>query len=858
MEIDWHWSLASVMAELDNPGAFGQRFGNLDLDRGGFLIATGSRRAVTQAFGTAELGHSAVNLDLDLGATRITRPQRIGEIRQRVVRIRSRLLFEPPDIARVRQEIAYQVPDVVIVSGAMSSPLNDLRWAAVIADHFDTPTIVAIATDDATGAEALEALGLRRRDTAHGTEQEVADSEQVQLFAARPIPAFRRTHPIMQQFAVQSLDASNAASPRPGSPKWTGQITLAAEPGSIIARGWTDTLADRTEPTPAQPRHVNTVVYAAADRVPVSAGGLLSIDTDYLLGIGIGQRRADSLLGGEASFPDELLPRRARRIGIFVQLTDHPGEDTQHGYLYLPDQGPAFTCPSSDQLPDEVDWDVINHEECSEEHRELAEFAIPQRSSRGRIDLEVLIYVGAAAVHKQVVELAVLAGEGAGARETYRLLHTFDKLPVLTDRAASIVEGADHLTINAVHGTGTFSFRFTAANWSPSAVAVRRALTDMYFVEKKSRYQARYPNVDVPPDPYRMMLRRLATVGRELYNRIFNTAASAGLAPMLQHEAQVRGRPPVVQIARTAQRPFVVPWQVLYDLPIEHPEDPLRTCPSVQEYGPGGSASWPPPATCPHTDFHEQATADPAEPAILRPRGFWGLAHLIEVPEPPKGRSLDQVVTEDPTSVAVLPGTGSRLDKTRLEEHLVELRKRVTGFPTGPDAVVTAARELRSALTPATMDIVYLLSHAEQAGEAGLDSKLVFPDRPLTSGDIAVWTRDKWPADHWYSRHPLVVLNACHTAEIVQSTMAGFVPNFVDGGAAGVIGTETLIDQLTASKAMEQFLAAFSTGSTVGEAIRLMRWHLLRRGNLLGFTYTPYCAASLRLRPATSQPGEHR
>ena len=82
------------------------------------------------------------------------------------------------------------------------------------------------------------------------------------------------------------------------------------------------------------------------------------------------------------------------------------------------------------------------------------------------------------------------------------------------------------------------------------------------------------------------------------------------------------------------------------------------------------------------------------------------------------------------------------------------------------------------------MDIVYLLSHAEQAGQSGLSSALVFPDRKLISDEIAVWTRTTGPPIHWAGRRPLIVLNACHTAEIVQSTLGGFVSNFVAGGAA--------------------------------------------------------------------------
>lgn len=78
--------------------------------------------------------------------------------------------------------------------------------------------------------------------------------------------------------------------------------------------------------------------------------------------------------------------------------------------------------------------------------------------------------------------------------------------------------------------------------------------------------------------------------------------------------------------------------------------------------------------------------------------------------------------------------------------------------------------------------------------------------------------------------------------------MATFVSNFVGAGASGVIGSETLLEQNSASTAMELFLKEFSSGSTVGEAIRKMRWSLLNQGTLLGLAYTPYCSADLRMR----------
>jgi hypothetical protein len=112
-----------------------------------------------------------------------------------------------------------------------------------------------------------------------------------------------------------------------------------------------------------------------------------------------------------------------------------------------------------------------------------------------------------------------------------------------------------------------------------------------------------------------------------------------------------------------------------------------------------------------------------------------------------------------------------------------------------------------------------------------------------------MWAHSTWPWDHWEERHPVVVLNGCHTAEILPETLADFVDAFTtSAGAAGVVGTEVTLDQALAGTAMEPFLAALHGGATVGQAMRHMRWELLRRGNVMGLAYSPYCAATLTLR----------
>ncbi|MEU6981727.1 hypothetical protein [Streptomyces sp. NPDC046371] len=366
----------------------------------------------------------------------------------------------------------------------------------------------------------------------------------------------------------------------------------------------------------------------------------------------------------------------------------------------------------------------------------------------------MLIYLGVAVVHIQRVDLDVAQGPGAAARVTYRLLHSFDRLPDLTDRTASVTEDAEHLIINGIGAPGVrsagrnsaFGFRASDRQGNGAVVQAREELIARHFTTRKGGWAPLYPDVDVPTNEYRDSLLHVAVLGRTLFNQLFNTPASRELAPMLQHEARARGRPPVVQIARTVRHPFVIPWQILYELPLEHPEAGTAMCPSVDEYGPDGNGAWPPPAACPHLGEHERALAEQPGRAFLCPFGFWGLAHILEVPEPPPGqRSLDHVITTSAVHPTIVTGVGTRLDADLVDRHLERVAAQPARLATTRDSPLRQAEQLRDALEPSDMDIVYLLGHCESTGPFGRTQALVFPDRTLTRDDIAVWARDKWP-----------------------------------------------------------------------------------------------------------------
>jgi hypothetical protein len=74
-----------------------------------------------------------------------------------------------------------------------------------------------------------------------------------------------------------------------------------------------------------------------------------------------------------------------------------------------------------------------------------------------------------------------------------------------------------------------------------------------------------------------------------------------------------------------------------------------------------------------------------------------------------------------------------------------------------------------------------------------------------------------------------------------------FVDSFSAACAAGVIGTEIALEQRLASEVAERFFAHFRANEGVGDAMQATRIELLRKGNLLGLAYTPYCSAALRL-----------
>jgi hypothetical protein len=155
-------------------------------------------------------------------------------------------------------------------------------------------------------------------------------------------------------------------------------------------------------------------------------------------------------------------------------------------------------------------------------------------------------------------------------------------------------------------------------------------------------------------------------------------------------------------------------------------------------------------------------------------------------------------------------------------------------------------------------DLLYFLCHGRRVGRGGSAEPGMALDLGrggrLTAQDVTYWSSLS-PRVEWTDRRPFVVLNGCHTGERLPETLTDFVSAFVEStGAAGVLATEVAMERRLALLVMSEFATAWGSGIGVGAAVRRMRWNLLRRGNVMGLAYSPYCDAHLRLPQPERRP----
>jgi hypothetical protein len=291
-----------------------------------------------------------------------------------------------------------------------------------------------------------------------------------------------------------------------------------------------------------------------------------------------------------------------------------------------------------------------------------------------------------------------------------------------------------------------------------------------------------------------------------------------------------------VQIARVPSSAFVFPWAAVYQRPPGTP--PYDLCPLLAEWGGDSPLFEGAPPRCPFEEQHGRAQ-------LLCPFDFWGYRFAIEHPPSIRDRRLDRVVhVVDPPEMAI--AASSVLDAAESRRHFDALRDGLAGFAVGPAAETVF--EVGRSLSASDLAIVYFYCHG--GGVVGGDPWLeVAEGERISPTTITAWYLSDWPEHHWDSTHPIVLLNGCHTAELLPQSPVNFVDVFTAVNASGVVGTEITLHQRMAGEAAEVLLGHLGGANPlpVGEGLRRTRLQFLCKGNILGLAYTAYCAAELRL-----------
>jgi hypothetical protein len=313
----------------------------------------------------------------------------------------------------------------------------------------------------------------------------------------------------------------------------------------------------------------------------------------------------------------------------------------------------------------------------------------------------------------------------------------------------------------------------------------------------------------------------LAEAGREFYLALL--PALADRAPRLSLGLQP-GQ--TLQVAPLSPQ-LGVPWEVLYERPVESFDPAITVCPAFREHGPG-------PEQCPHH----------GNPRVVCPHGFWGYRYVIEQlpcrarPGGPLPGTLPLHERNGlPLRFSAVVGT----TLTHWRPHLDALQALApaAGLELTPLETKDSVRQaLRAEARPA--EVLYFYTHGGSDGDSsflsvGADGRIKLID--LEAWDLSL-TRQR----------PLVVLNACDSAAYSPESFENLIQFFCDRGAAGVVGTQCEVRELLAGAFCLDFFSKFFRQASLGDALFDARRALLFDClDPRGLAYSLFAAAEVRL-----------
>jgi len=392
--------------------------------------------------------------------------------------------------------------------------------------------------------------------------------------------------------------------------------------------------------------------------------------------------------------------------------------------------------------------------------------------------------------------------------------------PAETDASLIIIRETTGYTFILSLGSGYTVARLNLAE-KEIADAIRRARAA--FLEKivkkidpsRNVYAYQLKDAMIPEAIYQEALRDLRQIGDLLFRSLFFAPGSGDQGRELGNLLRTATAERELRINVIAER-FAFPWSLVYALPFK-PSDPVD------------------------------------------PMGFWGYRHIIEytpqfssrqpaafAPEIKAGDRLHLGFVFDQTIDAqfnasiiaeqrqILPGiSGMTVTEYDTRDGFLDLLSRSQGVP----------------------QIIYFYGHAvsrspgEKDAATGIeyglgDSYLSVNGEAVTLDEMNLYAGLDLER---FDSAPLVVLNACESAELSPELYNGLVPYLIGRGARGVIGTEVLMPAFFAAEFAPALLRRFAAGNTrLGDLLRDMRREYLReKRNVLPLIYALYSNAEL-------------
>jgi hypothetical protein len=674
----------------------------------------------------------------------------------------------------------------------------------------------------------------------------------------------RRKRPAKRLHAGGSLEfgtppvrpAEEKAAPSIGAalPEWKGhkpfgvggpdlsalEFTQGMTPPVRVGGANEPTADPRPSEPPSEPRYVNVCLVdkVGGRALPGSSSPLT--ERWYDLRIHVAGHDTESVVQNyrDHAFPDARLPPRpgGHWLDAVAVSNDFQVQPDRHPF-FLPHVGPSWVCGCNGQ-----------RHTCRPEDRRPA-VLIPLRAplEAGPAHVRIMVYFRNNLVQSQAMtaDVAAHAGEGDGYTSwvDYSLTADLTDVGRLPARGLNILTNANadasHRIVFNDGDDKLLAFNLTEGQMRGAVDQARFALRDIHIVEGGGFFgktmRNRYDDQNGKPfAAFVDDLTALARVGWKLWATLLTNH------PERRDELR-NGRlaePTTIQIARTRGSGFIFPWALVYDIPFD--EAAPSRCRLLDTWD-AWRAEAEPGRGCPYAADHRMNT--------LCPFGFWGFKHTIEQPPPMAGgKGLPLAIEAGNKPLELLAGVSLELDDALLKAHFQRVQSRLSQFAV---RVCKSRKDITEGLARPAQELVYFYCHGRREKVPGSDALSPY----LSVGDgekirpehIIAWEQGAWPKSHWRQTPPLVFINGCHTTDITPEALLNFVDAFASVNAAGVIGTEISVHQQVAGEVAEEFLFHFQSERSAGEAMRRVRTHLLRKGNLLGLAYTPFCSSDLRL-----------